>query len=744
MPAVISVRAQTINALSSNILPRSGRLKISGFDFGATQSAVSGVVRINGVAAPVSSWTNEEITAYVPETAPLGTGSVQVSYGNGGGNSFAFEVTLRPSAEGRVKWRFQANDDYIYGRPGVNATDGTIYVLGINGHLYALTPDGGLKWIFTTRSFPSYQSVSVGANGTIYFAGGNVVFAVNPDGSLKWQVANPSGGSVAAGPNVGPDGNIYAVFDQAATPQLGAVTISPEGVVLQNRKGYLQPRGQTFIVREIVFGSGRFYFHGLNNTDFNTNGLEIFQLGGTYNRTILSSGQPVVAPDGTFYSTIGGNPGTPERLGAYAPNGDLLRTLLPTETRLTAPDVGADGTIYIGHNFTSVSAYTPAGARRWQFPVSFAGNPVVNSQNTVVAVADLSGDDPSHIYGINASNGQSLWTVDLPSENGGKIAAVARLKFSPDGATVYAGTDYFNQTPDTYCYFYAIQATDTPSHTATTNQAKFDFDGDGKTDISLFRGAAGQWWMNLSSTNQTITAQFGNSSDTLTPGDFTGDGKTDIGVFRPASAEWFILRSEDNSFYSFPFGANGDIPIVGDFDADGKADAGIFRPSNSTWYIRKSAGGTTIQQFGQTGDVPVVADYDGDGKSDIAVYRVSQGEWWINRSNLGTIAFRFGNSNDKPVQGDYTGDGKADVAFFRPATGEWFVLRSENQSYYSFPFGANGDTPAPGDYDGDGKMDATVFRTSNNTWYSQRTTAGTLIQAFGQSGDKPVPNAFVP
>jgi hypothetical protein len=96
------------------------------------------------------------------------------------------------------------------------------------------------------------------------------------------------------------------------------------------------------------------------------------------------------------------------------------------------------------------------------------------------------------------------------------------------------------------------------------------------------------------------------------------------------------------------------------------------------------------------------------------------------------------------VPGDYTGDGKGDVGLFRPSTGEWFVLRSEDQSYYSFPFGTNGDVPAPGDFDGDGKIDATVFRPSTNTWYSGRTTAGTLIQSFGQAGDVPVPNAFVP
>ncbi|HEX8289275.1 MAG TPA: FG-GAP-like repeat-containing protein [Pyrinomonadaceae bacterium] len=275
-------------------------------------------------------------------------------------------------------------------------------------------------------------------------------------------------------------------------------------------------------------------------------------------------------------------------------------------------------------------------------------------------------------------------------------------------------------------------------------RSPYDFDGDSKTDLSIFRPTAGEWWYLRSSDGGNRALQFGTDSDRLVPADFTGDGKTDIAFFRPSSGQWFVLRSEDASFYAFPFGTSGDIPAPADYDGDGRADAAVFRPSNQTWYISRSSGGTTIQQFGQTGDAPVVADYDGDNKADIAIYRPASGQWWIQRSSLGTIAYQFGNNTDKPVQGDYTGDGKADVAFFRPSTNEWFVLRSENSSFYSFPFGAAGDTPSPGDYDGDGRFDAAVFRSSNNTWFAQRSSSNTLIQNFGVTGDKPVPNAFVP
>jgi hypothetical protein len=283
------------------------------------------------------------------------------------------------------------------------------------------------------------------------------------------------------------------------------------------------------------------------------------------------------------------------------------------------------------------------------------------------------------------------------------------------------------------------------SVTIAFKKSVFDFDGDGKTDIGIFRPSDGSWWYSRSSDNTVRVFSFGTSTDILTPGDFTGDGKADLGIFRPSTGEWFIQRSEDNSFFSFPFGASGDLPAPADYDNDGKTDAAVFRPSSATWFILKSGGGTSIVQFGTSEDKPVPSDYDGDGKTDIAIFRPSDGSWWYIRSIDGQFrVFSFGVSTDKPVPGDYTGDGKADIAIFRPSTGEWFVQRSEDNSYFSFPFGAAGDVPVPGDYDGDGKFDPAVFRPSSNTWFINRTTAGILITSFGATGDRPIPSVFAP
>jgi hypothetical protein len=275
-----------------------------------------------------------------------------------------------------------------------------------------------------------------------------------------------------------------------------------------------------------------------------------------------------------------------------------------------------------------------------------------------------------------------------------------------------------------------------------------DFDGDGKTDISLFRPENGAWYILYSSDATFSATSFGVSTDIPVPGDYDGDGKTDRAVYRPTEGTWYFL-TKANMFSGRVFGSDGDIPAAADYNGDGKTDPAVFRPSNSVWYIANSdsQGTTTIAQFGASGDKPVPADYDNDGKADIGIFRpngASGGEWWIMRSNLGLFAATFGTPTAKAVQGDYTGDGKTDVAFFEPSSGIWYVLRSEDLSYFGFPFGVGTDIPSPGDFDGDGKFYASIFSPAEGTWYINRSAGGVLISQFGANGDKPVPNAYLP
>ncbi len=291
--------------------------------------------------------------------------------------------------------------------------------------------------------------------------------------------------------------------------------------------------------------------------------------------------------------------------------------------------------------------------------------------------------------------------------------------------------------------------------TASAASAVFDFDGDRRTDVSIFRptpsflldnaaplGSSSQWWILRSQTITALGITFGAPDDKLVPADFTGDGKADVAFWRPSDSTWYVLRSEDFTFYAFPFGGTGDIPAPGDFDGDGKADPAVYRPSAGTWFIlRSSDGGVSAVPFGVAEDKPTVADFDGDGKDDVAVYRPSVNQWWQLRSTAGVLGIQFGTAGDRTAIGDYTGDGKADVAFYRPSTSEFFVIRSEDSSFFAFPWGAPGDIHAPGDYDGDGVTDAAVYRPSLATWFINGSTSGFQAVQFGLSGDQPIPNS---
>jgi hypothetical protein len=283
-------------------------------------------------------------------------------------------------------------------------------------------------------------------------------------------------------------------------------------------------------------------------------------------------------------------------------------------------------------------------------------------------------------------------------------------------------------------------------YNAVTRPEIADFDGDGRTDLSVYRSSNNAWYLQRSTAGFT-TVFWGTSGDILAPADYDGDGKADVAIYRgnntPGSFDYFILRSSTNTLMSVEWGASGDIPVPGDYDGDGKADYALYRPSDQFWYILKGSDFTILSmtKFGQAGDIPVAGDFDGDGKSDLTVFR--NGTWITRRSSDGNVVFvNWGLSTDLPVPADYDNDNKDDIAVFRPSNGFWYILRSGNGQGQFVQFGASGDVPVPGDYDGDGADDIAVYR--GGIWYVNRSTSGLLVSSFGISTDTPLPKTYIP
>jgi hypothetical protein len=186
-----------------------------------------------------------------------------------------------------------------------------------------------------------------------------------------------------------------------------------------------------------------------------------------------------------------------------------------------------------------------------------------------------------------------------------------------------------------------------------------DLNGDGKTDIFMWRGASNTWSVNLSTgrefERQVWTGTLG-SDGPISTGDLNGDGKTDVFMWHKAENSWSVNLSNGHGFdhQSWPgMGGSDGPPSAGDLNGDGKTDVFVWNAATSTWSVNLSTGrgfkGETWTGPPALEGAKHTGDLNGDGNTDVFIWRPADGAWSVNLSNGAGFATDTWFSRATPV-----------------------------------------------------------------------------------------------
>ncbi|MBY0523247.1 MAG: hypothetical protein K2R98_07605 [Gemmataceae bacterium] len=218
--------------------------------------------------------------------------------------------------------------------------------------------------------------------------------------------------------------------------------------------------------------------------------------------------------------------------------------------------------------------------------------------------------------------------------------------------------------------------------------------------VGVFRPSTGQFFLSKTNTSWVagpddsanhLVFSWGTNGDVPVAGDWNGDGTTDVGVFRGGT--WFLDQgnvsypaSGNPIIAPFNFGKAGDKPVVGKWLGGSVDYVGVFRPETTQWFLNTvqaafNESSTIKILFGLPTDVPEVGRWLGDGVTYIGVYREtlgpSDGLWGVPGSAVG---FTGGSSGGLPSR---------------------WILNKVHADYnaatvFDFGFGFSGDVPLVG------------------------------------------------
>ncbi len=326
---------------------------------------------------------------------------------------------------GNLKWSFMT-DGLIWGSSPAIAEDGTVYFGSWDAGLYALYQNGTKKWRFGAGDSIA-SSPAIEEDGIIYFGTmGNKIFAVNSDGTEKWQYT--TGNYIVSDPAIGQDGIIYV---GSADGYLYAM--NPNGT-LRWKFG----TGNHIKCSPSISEDGVIYINSWDNYLY-----AIYPNGTLKWKTNVGwgmSGSASIAEDGTIYFFT-------QTLDAYYPNNGTLKWRLDVGGNggCISPAISADGTIYVcNHEGKCIIAVSPEGEEIWRKQISnlrAASSPIIDEDGTIYVGTSWIDED-------------SYWFGNLHAFGLGELNAVAGGPYSGNAEETiqFEGTVFGGALPYTYLW----------------------------------------------------------------------------------------------------------------------------------------------------------------------------------------------------------------------------------------------------------------------------------------------------
>ncbi|HEX8370596.1 MAG TPA: FG-GAP-like repeat-containing protein, partial [Pyrinomonadaceae bacterium] len=530
-----------------------------------------------------------------------------------GNHNYADDIVIQPDGKILVAgsaWDIPTGDDFVILRFNADGSldssfaDGGVFRYAfspVTDRLYgiALQPDGKI-----VAAGQAYLGVVNGSGDTAF-----AVLRLNPDGTFDGTFGN--NGIVTT--------NFFTSLDQATE-----VAIQPDGKIVAS--GWVTQGGDNNGVA-YDFALVRYNPNGSLDASFGNGGIVFTDFNGRGDLAQTSVLQPdgkivlagwVTVPtspvhydfglaryntDGTLDATFGNGGKVVTPIGnnldelvrgiALAPGGKLVVT-----GDLYNPPVAGSGS---GHRDLVVVRYNANGSLDASFDgdgrfvydsnqgdrneagedvvVQPDGKILIAGQSHLIQETGVSHTDMLvarlNVNGSfdNSFSGDGIALADFgrfhptpgstrTGDSGTAIALQADGKIVSAGEAVWGNGDWS----------FAVARFQNDITTLITRPTHFDFDGDRKADVGVFRPSGGTWYLNNSQSGFSA-AQFGISTDKIVPADYDGDGKTDVAVYRGGT--WYLSRSQAG-FTGVQFGAPDDIPVPADFDGDRKADLAVF------------------------------------------------------------------------------------------------------------------------------------------------------------------------